>query len=119
MLYLDLDLYKLINETAGQRAGDRVICEIAPHLRRAHPEQAVLARTGGDEFAVVLPHSTLDDAERIGDSLLRTIAAVRFEHEARSYKISDRKSVVQGKSVSVRVDLGGRRMIKKKKQQTQ
>src|SRR3546814_7763939 len=44
--------------------------------------------SGGDEFAVVLPHSTLDDAERIGDSLLRTIAAVRFEHEARSYKLS-------------------------------
>lgn len=88
LLYLDLDHFKLINETAGHSAGDRVVCEIAANLRRALPAQAILARTGGDEFAVVLPHATLDDAQQIGDSLLRTIAAMRFEHEARSYKLS-------------------------------
>lgn len=88
LLNLDLDHFKLINETAGHSTGDRLICEIATHLRHALPERAVLARTGGDEFAVVLPHSTLDEAQRIGDELLRAIAAMRFEHEAHSYKLS-------------------------------
>lgn len=88
LLYLDLDHFKLINETASHSAGDRLLCEIAANLRQALPQQAVLARTGGDEFAVVLPHSTSGDARQIGDKLLRIIAAMRFEHEARSYKLS-------------------------------
>lgn len=88
LLYLDLDHFKLINETAGHSAGDRLVCEIAAQLRQDLPNQAVLARTGGDEFAVVLPHATVDEAQQIGDRLLRTIAAMRFEHEARSYKLA-------------------------------
>ncbi|NGY05532.1 PAS domain-containing protein [Solimonas terrae] len=88
LLYLDLDHFKLINETAGHSVGDRLVRELAGQLRRALPNQAVLARTGGDEFAVLLPNSSLDDARQIGSELLRTIAAADFEHNGRSYKLA-------------------------------
>lgn len=88
LLYLDLDHFKLINETAGHSAGDRVVREIADRLRTTMPEKAVLARTGGDEFAVLLPYSTQTDALDLGESLLRAINALRFEHDSRSYALS-------------------------------
>lgn len=88
LLYLDLDHFKLINETAGHSAGDRLIRELAAHLRKTLPDRALLARTGGDEFAVLLPDSHLDDARQIGDALLRVIAHAGFEHDGRSYKVA-------------------------------
>ncbi|HET8883788.1 MAG TPA: EAL domain-containing protein [Solimonas sp.] len=88
LLYLDLDHFKLINETAGHSAGDRLVQELAAHLRAALPKRALLARTGGDEFAVLLPNSHLHDARQVGDELLRTIANAGFEHDGRSYKLA-------------------------------
>ncbi|WP_169729297.1 PAS domain-containing protein [Solimonas soli] len=88
LLYLDLDHFKLINETAGHTAGDRLVCELAPRLRGVLPHEAVLARTGGDEFAVLLPRSTPAGARRIAEDLLHAIEAFRFEHEGRAYKIA-------------------------------
>jgi diguanylate cyclase len=53
LFFLDLDGFKLVNDTWGHDAGDRLIAEVAHRLRAAAPEQAVVARLGGDEFVVV------------------------------------------------------------------
>ncbi|MFT4045782.1 MAG: EAL domain-containing protein [Solimonas sp.] len=88
LLYLDLDHFKLINEIGGHIAGDRLICGLAPRLREALPPTALLARTGGDEFAALLPHSTPQSARHVAEDLLHTIEAFRFEHEGRVYKVA-------------------------------
>ncbi|MGH8447013.1 MAG: PAS domain S-box protein, partial [Solimonas sp.] len=88
LLYLDLDHFKLINETAGHSAGDRLVRELALRLRDALPGPAMLARTGGDEFAVLLPRSVPSHARQVGEDLLHAIEAFRFEHEGRAYKIA-------------------------------
>lgn len=88
LLYLDLDHFRLINETAGHYAGDRLVCELAPRLRAALPTDAVLARIGGDEFAALLPRATIADARGVAESLLHSIETFRFEHERRVYKVS-------------------------------
>ncbi|WP_028008404.1 PAS domain-containing protein [Solimonas flava] len=88
LLYLDLDHFKLINENAGHSVGDRLVRDLARRLREALPAQAVLARTGGDEFAVLLPHSTPAQACLLGESLLLSIDTLRFEHEGLAYQIA-------------------------------
>ena len=55
VLYFDLDRFKDINDTLGHAAGDHVICAIAERLQRILPENAIVARISGDEFALLLP----------------------------------------------------------------
>ena len=59
-LVLDLDHFKRINDLHGHLAGDKVLLRVAETLHRAAPRDACCARTGGDEFAVLLP--AIDDA---------------------------------------------------------
>ena len=54
LLYIDLDQFKLINETSGHAAGDEVLCEVSRMLQANLRETDCLARMGGDEFAVLL-----------------------------------------------------------------
>ncbi len=73
MLYLDLDQFKVINDTCGHVAGDEMLKQLGNRLLRLLPEKAMLARLGGDEFGILLPNTDLQqglvEAERITFSL--------------------------------------------------
>ena len=73
---LDLDNFKQVNDTLGHPIGDRVIAEIAGVLGGRTRETDVLARIGGDEFAIVLPNCDSEEAQRVGE----TIATAVREH---------------------------------------
>ena len=66
---LDIDNFKRINDSLGHPAGDRVIEEIAVLLRRRTRETDLLARIGGDEFAIVLPQCDTDEARHIAETI--------------------------------------------------
>jgi diguanylate cyclase len=70
--FLDLDGFKLVNDSRGHTAGDQVIVEVARRLRLATPAAAAIARVGGDEF--VIAHRTgHDEAIQLADTILRTM----------------------------------------------
>lgn len=65
MLILDVDNFKLINDTVGHDGGDALLCAFAERLRRAVHADDLVARTGGDEFALLISAQTNADVERV------------------------------------------------------
>lgn len=81
VLMLDLDSFKEVNDSHGHQAGDRMIQEVAAVLRDRTRVSDVLARIGGDEFAIVLPRCTPAEARVVADSVAQAIAEHRSGDE--------------------------------------
>ncbi|MDJ0730939.1 MAG: EAL domain-containing protein [Crocosphaera sp.] len=78
LCYLDLDQFKIINDTCGHIAGDELLKQVTYLLRTRVRSSDILARLGGDEFALLLRGCSLEKAETIADSLRQLIKDFRF-----------------------------------------
>lgn len=87
MIYLDLDQFKVVNDTAGHTAGDQLLKQITQLIQQALSKEAFLARIGGDEFGILLCDSTLEDAQNVAQTLLQTITKQRFFWENKAFDI--------------------------------
>ena len=88
MLYLDLDQFKVVNDTCGHTAGDELLKELSQLLVRHLPNNATLARLGGDEFGVLLENSDIDQSRKIAEQVLRVVESFQFRWEASTFDIS-------------------------------
>ena len=74
LLFIDLDRFKLVNDTLGHLAGDRLLREVATRLRQATGARAHIGRLGGDEFAVVLADTDLEEAKTASAGIVAALA---------------------------------------------
>jgi diguanylate cyclase (GGDEF)-like protein/PAS domain S-box-containing protein len=87
LCYLDLDRFKIVNDTSGHLAGDSMLREVAKLLREAVRDSDTVARLGGDEFGLLLVGCPLDKARQIADDVCRSIAAYQFVWQDRVFNI--------------------------------
>jgi diguanylate cyclase (GGDEF)-like protein/PAS domain S-box-containing protein len=78
LLYVDLDQFKLVNDTCGHQAGDQLLRQITGVLQSRVRSGDTLARLGGDEFGILLQSCTLEQALRIAENLRQAIRDFRF-----------------------------------------
>ncbi len=83
VLMLDLDDFKLVNDSCGHLYGDRVLVHVAELIRSTGRASDVVARYGGDEFAVILPETDRTEARVVAERILRAIRAAPFAAEGR------------------------------------
>ncbi len=87
LCYLDLDRFKVVNDTSGHLAGDAMLREVAKLLKEAVRDSDTVARLGGDEFGMLLVGCPLDKARQIADDVCRTVADYRFVWKDRIFNI--------------------------------
>ncbi len=80
-LLVDIDHFKLVNDTHGHLVGDEVIHEVVQQLRAATRRNDALVRWGGEEFLVLLPHCPIEEAAKIAQALLSMIATQHVRTE--------------------------------------
>jgi diguanylate cyclase (GGDEF)-like protein/PAS domain S-box-containing protein len=94
ILLIDLDRFKLINDTHGHFGGDKLLREAAQRIRGALSEQDFVARLGGDEFAVVTGITDVDDLGRLADALIEALST--------SYRLDDHEASI-GASIGIAI----------------
>ena len=87
LLYIDIDNFKIVNDTLGHDVGDRLLLTVANILRDAVRADDVLVRFGGDEFVIILPGCAVSDALAIGEDLRAKIDCLLFAEKGRSFRV--------------------------------
>ncbi|HTD38590.1 MAG TPA: diguanylate cyclase [Candidatus Limnocylindrales bacterium] len=85
--FLDLDRFKVVNDRFGHAVGDRLLREIGQVMARVVRGGDVLARIGGDEFALLLANCRIDDARRVAEKLRGAVDAYRIEHHGEALSV--------------------------------
>jgi diguanylate cyclase (GGDEF)-like protein/PAS domain S-box-containing protein len=88
LLYLDLDRFKNINDTQGHHQGDIILKEVALNIAGLKRESDIICRVGGDEFALLLPHTNKEQATRIAQNVCDALQQGHYQFEDRIFKIS-------------------------------
>ena len=87
LAYIDLDKFKIVNDTCGHAAGDLLLKQLADHLKAKVRSSDSLARLGGDEFALLLMGCSLDKANDIVNCLLQSVQDYCFTFEDKAFKV--------------------------------
>ncbi len=87
LLYLDMDQFKIVNDTCGHRAGDELLRQLAVLMRAPLRERDTLARLGGDEFGILLEGCSQEVAASIGNRVRELVEAHRFSWEERVFRV--------------------------------
>jgi len=87
LFYLDLDEFKVVNDTCGHLAGDEMLKQVTALLKSVMRKTDVLARLGGDEFGVLLADTSLEASRELGDRMRKAVKQYRFLWQERIFAI--------------------------------
>jgi len=87
MCYVDLDQFKIVNDTSGHAAGDELLKHISLILERGVGEKDIVARLGGDEFGILFLGKTIDEATKMCNKILRSIKEYRFSYDDKIFVV--------------------------------
>lgn len=94
LCFMDIDQFKVVNDTCGHVAGDSLLRQIAVLIKKHIPDDDTCARLGGDEFGLILHNCNIERAERITDNILEALADFRFVWEQRVFSVGISVGVV-------------------------
>jgi diguanylate cyclase (GGDEF)-like protein/PAS domain S-box-containing protein len=77
---VDIDHFKIINDTHGHSIGDQVLCEISARIKSSVRAVDVVARYGGDEFIILMPETALNEARQVAERVWRAVAESTIEN---------------------------------------
>ena len=87
LCYLDLDQFKLVNDTCGHIAGDELLRQICTVLQDNVRHRDTIARLGGDEFGLLMEHCSLEEARQVANKLVKAVSDYKFSWEKQSFNI--------------------------------
>jgi diguanylate cyclase (GGDEF)-like protein/PAS domain S-box-containing protein len=87
LCYLDLDRFKVVNDTSGHTAGDNMLREVAAIIKEAVRDSDTVGRIGGDEFALLLVGCPLEKARQIADDVVHSVSDYRFVWKDKIFNI--------------------------------
>ena len=93
-LFIDLDHFKAVNDSAGHAVGDRLLREVALALAASVRRDELVARLGGDEFVIVLMQCDLDSAVRVADKARAAVERIELQHEDQLLQVGASVGVV-------------------------
>ena len=95
MCFIDMDRFKLVNDSCGHPAGDKLLKEISTIFRQYVNGQDLLARIGGDEFCIIFRHQSLDEVTKRLDKLLLAISNYRFVYDDKLFFVGASIGVIE------------------------
>jgi diguanylate cyclase (GGDEF)-like protein/PAS domain S-box-containing protein len=95
LLYIDLDQFKVVNDTCGHQAGDRLLRDVTGLLQTRVRATDTIARLGGDEFGVLLEGCAVEQATRVAEGIRQAIRDFRFVWGASTLSVAASIGIVQ------------------------
>lgn len=104
LVFMDLDQFKVVNDTSGHQAGDELLRRLSTQLKQALRSTDVLARLGGDEFGVLFLDCGIDTGMRLAEGLRQVVEGFRFHYGERVYAVGVSMGLVEVDAGSPSVD---------------
>ncbi len=98
LIYIDLDQFKLINDSAGYEVGDKLLKMLVIHYQAILPKDSIFARIDGDEFMVLLKSNSFEEAKTFLNNSLQRLSDFRFSNKSETFSISASMSLIHFKA---------------------